>query len=106
MRLLAWNIRQGGGSRLSLIADALKCHDADIVVLSAGARQHLGFVQPCMYALAVARPDASFRCGYFSAALANVGRLAADAGARRRKNAAGIWFVSELSPGHAADCCL
>ena len=34
MRLLAWNIRQGGGSRLSLIADALKCHDADIVVLS------------------------------------------------------------------------
>jgi hypothetical protein len=30
----AWSIRQGGGSRLSLIADALKCHDADIVVLS------------------------------------------------------------------------
>jgi hypothetical protein len=34
MRLLAWNIRQGGGSRLSQIADALTCHDADIVVLS------------------------------------------------------------------------
>jgi exodeoxyribonuclease-3 len=34
MRLLAWNIRQGGGSRLPRIADALKRHDADIVVLS------------------------------------------------------------------------
>jgi len=34
MRLLAWNIRQGGGSRLLRIADALKRHDADIVVLS------------------------------------------------------------------------
>ena len=34
MRLLAWNIRQGGGSRLARIADAMKRHDADIVVLS------------------------------------------------------------------------
>ena len=34
MRLLAWNIRQGGGSRLARIADALARHDADIVVLS------------------------------------------------------------------------
>src|ERR1700752_2944464 len=34
MRLLAWNIRQGGGSRLPRIAEALKRHDADIVVLS------------------------------------------------------------------------
>jgi exodeoxyribonuclease-3 len=34
MRLLAWNIRQGGGSRLPRIAEALKHHDADIVVLS------------------------------------------------------------------------
>jgi len=34
MRLLAWNIRQGGGSRLPRIADALKRHDADVVVLS------------------------------------------------------------------------
>jgi hypothetical protein len=34
MRLLAWNIRQGGGSRLPRIADALKRHDAEIVVLS------------------------------------------------------------------------
>ena len=34
MRLLAWNIRQDGGSRLARIADALKRHDADIVVLS------------------------------------------------------------------------
>jgi exodeoxyribonuclease-3 len=34
MRLLAWNIRQGGGSRLPGIAEALKRHDAEIVVLS------------------------------------------------------------------------
>jgi exodeoxyribonuclease-3 len=34
MRLLAWNIRQGGGSRLPHIANALKRQDADIVVLS------------------------------------------------------------------------
>ena len=34
MRLLAWNIRHGGGSRLPRIADALKRHDAEIVVLS------------------------------------------------------------------------
>jgi exodeoxyribonuclease III len=34
MRLLAWNIRQGGGSRLPRIADALKRKDADILVLS------------------------------------------------------------------------
>jgi len=34
MRLLAWNIRQGGGSRLPKIAEALKRHDAEIVVLS------------------------------------------------------------------------
>jgi exodeoxyribonuclease III len=34
MRLIAWNIRQGGGSRLPQIADALKRHDADVAVLS------------------------------------------------------------------------
>ena len=34
MRLLAWNIRQGGGSRLARIGDALAGHDGDIVVLS------------------------------------------------------------------------
>src|SRR5260370_38217185 len=34
MRLLAWNIRQGGGSRLARIADALTRHGADILVLS------------------------------------------------------------------------
>jgi hypothetical protein len=34
VRLLAWNIRQGGGSRLSRIADALAHRDADILVLS------------------------------------------------------------------------
>jgi exodeoxyribonuclease III len=34
MRLLAWNIRRGGGSLLPRIAEALKRHDVDIVVLS------------------------------------------------------------------------
>ena len=34
LRLLAWNIRQGGGTRLPRIAEALKGHDADILVLS------------------------------------------------------------------------
>ena len=34
MRLLAWNIRQGGGSRLPRIADALTRHEGDILVLS------------------------------------------------------------------------
>jgi exonuclease III len=34
MWLLAWNIRQGGGSRLTRIAAALEHHQADILVLS------------------------------------------------------------------------
>jgi exodeoxyribonuclease III len=34
LRLLAWNIRQGGGARLSAIANALGSHDADILVIS------------------------------------------------------------------------
>jgi exodeoxyribonuclease III len=34
MRLLAWNIRQGGGSRLPAIAEALARHEAEIPVLS------------------------------------------------------------------------
>src|SRR5271166_4438686 len=34
MLLLAWNIRQGGGSRLARIADALARQDADVLVLS------------------------------------------------------------------------
>lgn len=34
LRLLAWNIRQGGGSRLPAIAEALIRHDADVLVLS------------------------------------------------------------------------
>ena len=44
MRLLAWNIRQGGGKRLAAIIAALAQHDADILVISeyrggdAGAR--------------------------------------------------------------------
>ena len=34
MRLLAWNIRQGGGTRLAAIAEALMRHEADVLVLS------------------------------------------------------------------------
>jgi exonuclease III len=34
VRLLAWNIRQGGGSRLVGIIDAIARHDADVLVLS------------------------------------------------------------------------
>jgi exodeoxyribonuclease-3 len=34
MRLLAWNIRAGGGARLAGIAAALVRHEADVVVLS------------------------------------------------------------------------
>ena len=34
MRLLAWNIRQGGGTRLAAITQALAGHDADILVIS------------------------------------------------------------------------
>jgi exodeoxyribonuclease III len=34
LRLLAWNIRQGGGTRLAAIAQALARHDADILVIS------------------------------------------------------------------------
>jgi exodeoxyribonuclease III len=34
MRLLAWNIRQGGGSRMARIVNALVGHEADILVLS------------------------------------------------------------------------
>jgi exonuclease III len=34
LRLLAWNIRQGGGARLAAIAEAVARHDADVVVVS------------------------------------------------------------------------
>jgi exonuclease III len=34
VRLLAWNIRQGGGARLAGIVAALTRHDADVLVLS------------------------------------------------------------------------
>ncbi|MFZ0019407.1 MAG: hypothetical protein WAL10_18935 [Acetobacteraceae bacterium] len=34
MRLLAWNIRQGGGSRLVGIMGAIMRHDADVLILS------------------------------------------------------------------------
>ena len=34
MRLFAWNIRQGGGTRLLAIIDAILRHDADVLMLS------------------------------------------------------------------------
>jgi exonuclease III len=34
LRLLAWNIRQGGGTRLAAIGAALARHDADVLVIS------------------------------------------------------------------------
>ena len=34
LRLLAWNIRQGGGTRLSRIVAAIAQHEADVLVLS------------------------------------------------------------------------
>jgi len=34
LRLLAWNIRQGGGTRLAAIAEAIARHDADIAIIS------------------------------------------------------------------------
>src|SRR5215472_13311172 len=34
MRILAWNIRQGGGSRLTRIIEALAHRQADILVIS------------------------------------------------------------------------
>lgn len=34
MRLLAWNIRQGGGLRLAAIIEAILRHEADVLVLS------------------------------------------------------------------------
>lgn len=34
MRILAWNIRQGGGSRLAGIAGAIAAQDADVLVIS------------------------------------------------------------------------
>ena len=34
MRLLAWNIRQGGGARLAGIMAAIARHDADVLILS------------------------------------------------------------------------
>jgi exonuclease III len=34
VRLFAWNIRQGGGTRLAAIIEAILTHDADVLVLS------------------------------------------------------------------------
>jgi exodeoxyribonuclease-3 len=34
LRLLAWNIRQGGGTRLLAICEAITRHDADVLVIS------------------------------------------------------------------------
>jgi exodeoxyribonuclease III len=59
MRLLAWNIRQGGGSRLGRIADALARHEADVLVLSeyrggASATRLLGALNTLGYAYVTA----------------------------------------------------
>ena len=73
MRLLAWNVRQGGGSRLPRIAAALEHHGADILVLSEhrggpsatrlrAALDALGY----QYATAVTPPPG--RCGVLIAA--------------------------------------
>ena len=73
MRLLAWNLRQGGGSRLPRIAAALESHNADILVLSEyrggpsaarllAALDAVGY----QYATAVAPPPG--RCGVLIAA--------------------------------------
>lgn len=48
MRLLAWNIRAGGGMRVARLIDAMAVHDADVLVLSeyrdgeAGIRLRIG----------------------------------------------------------------
>jgi exonuclease III len=34
MKLISWNIRQGGGDRLGAICTAIATHDPDVVVLS------------------------------------------------------------------------
>jgi exonuclease III len=73
MRLLAWNIRQGGGSRLPRIAAALERHEANVLVLSEyrggpsavrllAALDALGY----RYATALAPPPG--RCGVLIAA--------------------------------------
>jgi exodeoxyribonuclease III len=59
MRLLAWNIRQGGGSRLARITDALTRHEADVLVLSeyrggAPATRLLGALSTLGYAYVTA----------------------------------------------------
>src|SRR5258708_33052372 len=59
MRLLAWNIRQGGGSRVARIADALTRHEADILVLSEyrggeAAKRLLGALNSLGYAYVTA----------------------------------------------------
>lgn len=73
MRLLAWNIRQGGGSRLARIADALVRHDADILVLSeyrggdSGLRL-LGVLDALGYRYATAQTPPPGRSGVLIAA--------------------------------------
>jgi exodeoxyribonuclease-3 len=86
MRLLAWNIRQGGGSRVPRIADALARHEADILILSeyrggeaAGrlraALAHLGY----RFATAVAPPPGrsgvliAARCAFLDDGAVGVG---------------------------------
>src|SRR5437879_10932726 len=73
MRLLAWNIRQGGGSRLARIAEALACHEADVLVISEyrggpSATRLLGALNTLGYAYATALASPPNRNGVLIAA--------------------------------------
>jgi exonuclease III len=76
LRLLAWNIRQGGGARLAAITEAIARHQADIVVISeyrggdSGTRLREGL--------------AAIGYRYFSRTAAPAGRSGVLIAARRR----------------------
>jgi len=49
MKILVWNIQQGGGSRKSRIADRIKSHDPDVIVLiefAANKADSFQFLEP------------------------------------------------------------
>ena len=73
MWLLAWNIRQGGGSRLGRIADALGRHAADVLILSEyrggeSATRLLAVLSALGYAYATALAPPPGRSGVLIAA--------------------------------------
>jgi exodeoxyribonuclease III len=82
MRLLAWNIRQGGGARLAAIAEALARHEADVLVLS----EYRGGDS------ALRLRETLERQGYahFSTPLPPPGRVGVVVAARRRFRAHGV----------------